>query len=270
MSATAYLSTIDNKYGKLEHRQEQLVSEGGILLAEDICLYKSLPDIVVEYIRNKILLGEYKEGDRIPETEVAAALGISRAPVREGIKELASQGLIQIIPRKGSYVVKLSIGDLQEIYKIRLLLENSVIESLINESLLDEHDFAVLDQYIEDMVAISQRDISENEKINLINEKDAEFHHYLWVKSGSQRICKILTEHYSQLKIAMIIDKQLSGVIENRPKEHIDIVKYLKQGDVLNCKKALLKHIMYSFDVLQYRESFEDILKDFRKQLRPE
>jgi DNA-binding GntR family transcriptional regulator len=206
--------------------------------------HKSLSNIVVEYIRNKILLGEYKEGDHVPEAEVASALGISRAPVREGIKELASQGLIKAIPRKGNYVVKLTAEDAKEIFDIRLLLENSVIETLINEKLLTAKDFETLNKYISDMIAISKEDTPENERISRINEKDTLFHEYLWLKSGSNRKYKILSDLYSQLRMAMIFDTKLTGSLDKTAKDHLDILQCLKDGDIKKCKKALREHIV--------------------------
>ncbi|MFZ5944755.1 MAG: GntR family transcriptional regulator [Bacillota bacterium] len=207
--------------------------------------HKSLSNIVVDYIRNKILLSEYKEGDHVLESEVASALGISRAPVREGIKELVSQGLIKTIPRKGNYVVKLNQDDLQEIFDIRLLLESSVIETLINKKLLKDSDFEVLNKYIEGMITISHEDAPENDRINRINEKDTEFHQYLWLKSGSQRKFKILSDLYSQLRMAMIIDTRQTGNLDRTAKDHLNIVKTLKQGDIKGCKKALRDHIEF-------------------------
>ncbi|RYD04078.1 hypothetical protein N752_16950 [Desulforamulus aquiferis] len=102
----------------------------------------SLNTIVSKYLRDKILLGELKGGERIVESDIADLLGISRAPVRESIQELASQGLIKSIPRKGNFVVKFTMSDVAEIFDIRLLMENSVIEILINEDKLTNYDIS--------------------------------------------------------------------------------------------------------------------------------
>ena len=65
----------------------------------------NLSGVVVDYIKESILSGKYKEGEHILETEVAFELGISRAPVREGIKELEKEGIVTTIPRKGTYEI---------------------------------------------------------------------------------------------------------------------------------------------------------------------
>ena len=89
---------------------------------------ENLSSVVGDYIKEAILAGTYKEGDRILETEVALKLGISRAPVREGIKELAKEGVVTIIPRKGTHVTKFNVNDIKEVFDIRLLLENDILK----------------------------------------------------------------------------------------------------------------------------------------------
>ena len=76
----------------------------------------NLNSIVVEYLKEAILSGTYNEGDRIVETEVADHLGVSRAPIREAIRELEKEGIVETKPRRGSFVTKYSLEDIKEIY----------------------------------------------------------------------------------------------------------------------------------------------------------
>lgn len=97
---------------------------------------QSLKDVAVDYLTQKIMTGEYKPNEKINEVQISKELGISRAPIREGIKELSSQGLVNQIPRKGTYVVELTEKDVKEIYEIRISIENSIIEKVITENRL--------------------------------------------------------------------------------------------------------------------------------------
>ncbi|MCO5388468.1 MAG: GntR family transcriptional regulator [Desulfosporosinus sp.] len=96
-------------------------------------LPENLSSLVVDYIKNKIFKGQFKEGDHVTEVKIAEELGISRAPVREGIRELQNQGLMKSVPRKGNFIVRMGLDDVREIFDIRLLLENSVLEMIIKE-----------------------------------------------------------------------------------------------------------------------------------------
>jgi DNA-binding GntR family transcriptional regulator len=204
---------------------------------------RNLSSIVVDYIKEKILSGEYKEGDHVSETKVAQELSMSRAPVREGIKDLQNQGLILFKPNKGNYVAKITMEDVKEIFEIRLMLEDSILEILINENKLTENDLERLTRIVDDMVAIENTDEDFEHKAFKINQKDMEFHKFLWEKSGSKRRVKILTDLFIQLQMAMVIDTKLTGNLEKTAKDHYSIVEALKEKDIEKSKKSLRGHI---------------------------
>ena len=107
---------------------------------ENIFNMENLSDKVTIFIREKIFCGEYDMGDRLLEQDLADELGVSRAPVREAIKNLVNQGLLVSIPNKGTYVEKINKKDVKEIFEIRVYLESRIIEELIKKDLLKQED----------------------------------------------------------------------------------------------------------------------------------
>ena len=83
----------------------------------------SLRGIVFRRLREDILSGVYKEHDELRENTIGEELGVSRTPVREALRQLELEGLVSIIPNKGAYVTGISSKDVQDIYKIRSMLE---------------------------------------------------------------------------------------------------------------------------------------------------
>lgn len=75
-------------------------------------------------LRGAIRSGEYAPGDRLGEVELAATLGVSRTPIREALRLLEAQGLVEILPNRGARVVRWSVEDLEEIYDLRSTLES--------------------------------------------------------------------------------------------------------------------------------------------------
>ncbi len=136
------------------------------------------------------------------------------------------------------------MDDVKEIFDIRILLKNSVLEILIKEKRLSAQDIGGLYAIIDQMVAIAKEDGNNTTKIVRINEKDMEFHSFLWQKSNSKRRIKILTDLYFQLQMAMVIDTRLTGDLDVTAKDHYDILKYLELGDLQNCMQALKNHII--------------------------
>lgn len=207
---------------------------------------ENLSDLVIDYIKEMIINGKYAEGEHIPETEIARELGISRAPVREGIKELQNLGVIEFIPRRGNFVSRYSIEDKKEIFDIRLLIESDMLEILINNNKLQEADFARLTKIVDEMLMITKGEGDIMQKAVLMSKKDIEFHRYIWTKSGSKRRTEILENLHFQLRMAMLYDTKLSGDLQMTAEEHYDIIRCLKKG-ALECCKTVLRQSIYSY-----------------------
>jgi DNA-binding GntR family transcriptional regulator len=85
--------------------------------------YRSVHEAVVDGIRDMILKGQLRPGDRLRQDDLAATFGVSAIPVREALRQLQAQGLVTLYPRRGARVAGLSVSDYEEIYRIRQALE---------------------------------------------------------------------------------------------------------------------------------------------------
>ena len=83
-------------------------------------------------IKQAIISYEIKPGEPLVEKQIANKLGVSRTPVREALKELKSDGLVKIIPRKGAFVAEISSRDIEEIFLLREILECAAIKIAIS------------------------------------------------------------------------------------------------------------------------------------------
>ena len=85
--------------------------------------HQTLREKILETIRDAILKGTLKPGEKVAEPELAERFGISRTPIREAFRQLESEGYLTVIPRKGAVVAALSERDVQEFYAIKSILE---------------------------------------------------------------------------------------------------------------------------------------------------
>jgi DNA-binding GntR family transcriptional regulator len=83
--------------------------------------------VAVAWLRRAIAAGALRPGDRIGQDAVAVQIGVSLIPVREALRMLESEGLVTYVPRRGYFVAELDIGDLEEIYRLRKLLETDAV-----------------------------------------------------------------------------------------------------------------------------------------------
>lgn len=207
-------------------------------------IHENLGSKVAVYLREEILWkGGLKKGEHIQEKDVAASLGTSRAPVREALKELEHQGLVVFIPRRGTFVADFDQEDLLEIYDIRYMMESRVFEKVIAGGMLGTEDFRRLRAIVDDMVGVATGDIPVEEKVPAFSGRDIAFHRYIWDKSGRKWSSRLLSNLYSQIRLAMMQDLIMEQDMERSAVMHHEIVDCLEAGDLEGAKAALVRHI---------------------------
>ena len=82
-----------------------------------------LRDQVTAELRRRILTGEFAPGERLVEDRLAALLGVSRNPIREAIRVLAAEAFVEVVPRRGATVARLSADEAEELFDVRMALE---------------------------------------------------------------------------------------------------------------------------------------------------
>jgi len=113
---------------------------------------------VLDAIRSGILANRIKPGSRLLEAEVAARMGVSRAPVREAIRQLEQEGIVEFFPHRGAVVIGLPEDEIDAIYELRALIEARAIERACATA--TDADLTRLEGLIVDMeAALKQRDI---------------------------------------------------------------------------------------------------------------
>lgn len=203
----------------------------------------NLSELVVSHIKNKILAGDLKSGDRLVETDISEELQISRAPIREAIRELNIQGILSFSPRKGSQVLDLSYEDIVELFSIRIPLEKQVYEIIFENRLFSEEDLEYLDHLNHEMLVMDSTITDPREKVFMLSSKDLEFHRYFWTKSKSMRRATILEGMFFQLLIAMNQDISTLGSTEEKFREHQQIITAFRSGKLEDTLKAFDKHM---------------------------
>lgn len=140
---------------------------------------------VAEMIREAIFSGKLTPGDRIVELRLAKQLGVGTTAVREALFDLERQGFVQRVVNKGSYLTKLSLQDIQQIYRLRIDLEGLAVELLTEHS--GQADIDELEKLIRDMEAAARGVDSFR-----FYQKDMEFHRTAWRLSRNRYLINAL------------------------------------------------------------------------------
>ncbi|HHY71581.1 MAG TPA: GntR family transcriptional regulator [Thermoanaerobacterales bacterium] len=198
--------------------------------------YKPLRDLVFAAIREAILNGRLKPGERLMEVQLAEEMGVSRTPVREAIRKLELEGLVVMVPRKGAYVAGLTLKDAAEVFEIRSSLEG-LAAALAAERITDE-EVTSLDRILE---AISTA--GEKGDIKTIIKKDMEFHQVLFSASRNDRLAQIINNLKEQIDRFRMQSFSNPARLKSVLSEHKNILDSIKQGDAENAERLAKEHI---------------------------
>ena len=187
----------------------------------------TLREQVFDEIQRAILELRLKPGDHIREQEIAKALEVSRAPVREALVLLERDGLVKISPNRGCFVRKFNKKDIREIFALRIGLENLAARLIIDK--LTEQDFEYLEALIQEQrESIAMHDTTE------ASTADLAFHLYLVNLADNSRLLRSWQSIAMQYTLLRWYT-QTTGLDQNRGwaiKSHQAILEGLRARDV--------------------------------------
>jgi DNA-binding GntR family transcriptional regulator len=199
-------------------------------------------EAVAAKLRAAILDGSLPAGTKLVESELAERFGTSRGPVREAIRELAREGLVAELPRRGSVVSTMTARDLAEIYAIREGLELSASRAVVTRA-----GVAGLTS-LEDSLELMEQVRGSGADYGVIAEHDFDFHRRLVSLAGNRRMAEInetmLTQSAVLLRLAAEVNPTLRSDLD-RP-VHQELVDALRARDLERAQRAVGAHYRYA------------------------
>ncbi|MCM1118487.1 MAG: GntR family transcriptional regulator [bacterium] len=195
-----------------------------------------LRDVVFNTLRQAILTGELKPGERLMEIHLADKLGVSRTPIREAIRKLELEGLVTMIPRKGAEVAQITEKSMNDVLEVRRAMD-ALCAELACERITDE-ETQLLGQACEAFeAAVRTRDVKR------IAQADVELHDIIVQATGNQRLVQLinnLSEQMYRYRFEYIKDaSQHQRLIE----EHRVIYESILKKDRETASQAARMHI---------------------------
>lgn len=194
---------------------------------------KNIRDIAYITLRRAILEGTIESGEKIVEKDFADLLNVSRTPIREAIRRLESEHLVEYIPRRGVIAKGLTLDDIEEIYEIRKALESLSIEHLILN--LNEDCIGKLTLVREEMI--------ELEKLGYIKElynKSTELHQVIIDCCPMPRLKELISDlqEFYYKKSTTSVRSRYKDATE----EHIELYNAIMDRDIARAKRTIEHH----------------------------
>lgn len=211
---------------------------------------RSLQGMVFHTIRENILSGKYKDKEELREMTLAEELGVSRTPVREALRQLELEGLVQIIPNKGAYVQGISQKDVHDIYMIRSMLEG-LCARWATEHITEEQI-----EELEEIILLSEFHLKKkgSAKAEQVSELDGAFHEIMYKASNSRILEHVLSDFHKYVKMARTISVGANNRAEKSIAEHKEILEAMKKRDADLAERLANEHIMEVMENLHIEE----------------
>ncbi len=186
--------------------------------------HQTLREKILETIREAILKGDLKPGEKVAEPELAERFGISRTPIREAFRQLESEGFLTVIPRKGAVVADLSERDIQEYYAVKSILEGYAAE-LAAQNLTDK-ELAKLETINDRLKALaSDGDVKSFYRVH------HEFHDTFLKAANNSKLYELIKQlgmKFSRLRMASL---SVDGRMEISVAEHEKLLAAFRSHD---------------------------------------
>lgn len=201
----------------------------------------ALWESVAGRIRQAILAGQLAPGSKLIETELAERFGTSRGPVREAIRELAREGLVTELPRRGTLVSTLTAEDLAEVYAVRQALE--VAASAVVIARAHDADLRTVEGHLRALESPPPGAGYLDQAVH-----DLAFHRSIVALAGNQRMATMYEQMLQQTMLLLRIAAQENPNLRTdlRRAAHRDILRALRERDGAAARAALDNHYRYA------------------------
>ncbi|HPF18379.1 MAG TPA: GntR family transcriptional regulator [Bacillota bacterium] len=196
----------------------------------------SLPQNLFNQLRDDILQGKIAPGAKLTEHRICKEYNVSRTPVREAFQKLELDGLIQIIPNRGAFVIGLSRQDIEDMYELRKAYEAIAVRWAVER--ITEREFEELEEAYDIMEFYTQK--GEAEKMLQIN---MHFHQLIYSATKNRMLQHVLTSYQVYTKNTKVSSEYIREYLNEVLDEHWQIFLAFKAKDKEAATRAAIRHM---------------------------
>ena len=198
--------------------------------------YLPLRDVVFNTLRQAILKGELKPGERLMEIQLANKLGVSRTPIREAIRKLELEGLVLMIPRKGAEVAEITEKSLRDVLEVRKALEELAVK-LACDRMTKQQMIQLKEAAKEFEQTLKTNDVTK------FAEADVKFHDVIFMATDNQRLIQLLNNFREQMyrfRVEYLKKECFHPILIA---EHEDIINRIEKRQKEEAAEVVCRHI---------------------------
>lgn len=197
----------------------------------------SLGGKVFQQLKNSILAGEFENGAELREIALSKKLSVSRTPIREALRQLEQEGLVEIYPNRGAYVKGITYKDVEDIFRIRARLEGLCAEMAVSSITQEQLD------KLDEIILLSKFYEKKKDMEHLL-KMDSQFHEVLFESCGSKMLEHQLKDYHQYVQKARLRSLKRQERAKKSTMEHEEILDAIKARDAQKADELATRHIL--------------------------
>jgi DNA-binding GntR family transcriptional regulator len=196
---------------------------------------KTFAEQAAGILREAILAGRYTPGQRLNEVELSTELGISRSPIREGLRKLTDEGLVVLTPRRGAFVASYDADEIRELMELRQALDVAAARLATERATPEQLD--------ELQAALEAATVAHKGRASAAPPWASDFHILILRCTGNRRIIERGIEVHTQLHLARFRSGSAGGRAQEAHDEHQQILDRMRARDADGADAAMRSHL---------------------------
>ena len=205
---------------------------------------KTLHEEIANNLRELIMAGELQKGDKIKEDELCSSMGISKTPLREALRVLSVEGLIRLVPNRGSFVSTPTFEEIREMFGVMSLLEGVCAREAAEK--MGEKDLAILEKLHKKLEENYQRK-AQREYIRINNQ----FHSFVQELAGNRTLNQIVNGLRKKILLYRYQSLNLPERFAQSIQEHRDLLEAFRKKDPKKAETLMRRHLKKQCEALE-------------------
>jgi DNA-binding GntR family transcriptional regulator len=205
---------------------------------------KTLHEEIANNLRELIMAGELQKGDKIKEDELCSSMGISKTPLREALRVLSVEGLIRLVPNRGSFVSTPTFEEIREMFGVMSVLEGVCAREAAEK--MGEKDLAILEK-LHKKLEENYRRKAQREYIRINNQ----FHSFVQELAGNRTLNQIVNGLRKKILLYRYQSLNLPERFAQSIQEHRDLLEAFRKKDPKKAETLMRRHLKKQCDALE-------------------
>jgi DNA-binding GntR family transcriptional regulator len=202
---------------------------------------ETLTEAVAKHIRDAIVRGEFAPGSALPEIRLADQLGTSRGTVREALRTLEDQGLVDVVPHKGSFVSQVTRRKAQELYTLRAVLEGFAVRLAVEKGAFENEAGKALEARMAHLEAVAH---GSDPMITI--EAERALHREIWSRCDHELLLELMATLQLQTRRLLLYNKVFRSPPDEEIAVHRELVSAILTADPAKAEAAVREHVLLS------------------------